>query len=72
MVAINTHSVFSTSPTSSSFTDRNTGLMRASSKIFTLPPGNGGNRRREMGIMRAASAFACAIVVSGFSRAIPR
>ena len=58
MVAISTHSVFSTSPTSSSFTERITGVMRASSKICTLPPGNGGNRRNEIGIMRAASAFA--------------
>ena len=46
------------------------GVMRASSNILTLPPGNGGNFVSEIGISRATSAFACATVVPGLSRAM--
>ncbi len=46
------------------------GVMRASSNILTFPPENGGNFVSEIGTSRATSAFACATVVSGFSRAM--
>ena len=45
------------------------GVMRASSNILTLPPGNGGNFVSEIGISRATSALAC---FDGDSRLQPR
>ncbi len=69
MVPISTHRTFRTSPTRSSLSDRITGLRPTSSNILTLPPGNGGKRVSEIGIKRATSALAWAIVTPGFRRA---
>jgi hypothetical protein len=70
MVPISTHKTLRTSPIRSSFIERTFGVMRASSNILTLPPGNGGNRVSEIGIMRATSALASSMATPGFNRAI--
>ena len=71
IVPINTHNTFCTSPTRSSLSEQMLGVRRASSNILMLPPGNGGKRVSEIGIMRATSALAWAIVVPDFNRAMP-
>ncbi len=70
MVPISTHNAFRTSPTRSSLNERISGERRAFSNIASVAPGNGGNRRSAIGIIRAASARARSMVSPGFSLAI--
>ena len=62
-------SIGRTSPTRSSAKGRTRGPIRVSSSIFRVNPGGMGKRSMAIGIMRAMSALACAMVTPGFRRA---
>ena len=68
MVPINTQSALPVSPTTSCFSGRRAGLSRLSTR--TLPGGGGQACDPDLKI-RSRSAFACANVTPGFSRATP-
>lgn len=69
-VASSTHSTCPTSPITSSASGLTLGPILMSSKTWRVKPGGAGNRSKASGIIRATSAFACAIVTPGFKRAI--
>ena len=58
MEPISTHRTLPRSPTTSRFSGRTLGAIRADSKIFALKPGGGANLVFTIAIIRARSAFA--------------